>query len=346
MYSSPLDSRLLKLGLTLAVLTLWALPRGMADPQKTGTPQGPSIGIEAKFVEFTQTGYADFIKATSLLKPKETQLVLNPAKFESVMQVLQKQPGEANLISAPKVFVKSKQEAEIEIAREFRFATEFTPPKGETPCTPTAFDAKMVGVILRVKPEAAKDGKALQLRAIPSFTEFLGLKNLSDKAPIQRLFDYDKLPISENILDRVMRKGVNGQNPAATANGVDGRTPTKPIFSAYQKDAHCQLATGQTIALRLSRQPVAGEKLPRDPRVFLVFVTARVLPGAEAAKILEDSAKAYPLAIMRPGDKKGFVRSPYKPDAAPVEVHAAGPGVLQKCPYTGNLFRVPTISES
>src|SRR4051812_23954316 len=46
----------------------------------------------------------------------------------------------------------------------------------------------------------------------------------------------------------------------------------------------------------------------------------------------------YGIAIS---NKPGFVRSPYKPDAAPVDVRGVAPKSRVRCPYTHKMFLVP-----
>ena len=91
--------------------------------------------------------------------------VFTDPQFQVVVRALNQKKG-VDLLSAPRVTTKSGQRAVIEIVREFRYPTQFDPPKipdtvgstnGQaggtssvpiTPTTPTGFETRNIGVTL------------------------------------------------------------------------------------------------------------------------------------------------------------------------------------------------------
>src|SRR5205814_3751109 len=85
--------------------------------------------------------------------------------------------------------------AVIEIVREFRYPTQFTPPQvpnisggtggtggtvvisAVTPTTPTAFETRNTGVTLEVEPVVGPDGVTIDLNLVPQVVEFEGFIN-------------------------------------------------------------------------------------------------------------------------------------------------------------------------
>jgi hypothetical protein len=62
--------------------------------------------------------------------------------------------------------------------------------------------------------------------------------------------------------------------------------------------------------------------------------------GASAAQTLKGTKRDVPYGIPVPG-RKGFVTSPFAPDAGYVDVRSFSPGTEVKDPYTGKVFRTP-----
>ncbi len=121
----------------------------------------------------------------------------NP-QFQVVVRALNQKKG-VDLLSAPRVTTKSGQRAVIEIVREFRYPTQFDPPKipetagshrvtipewadhrnafPVTPTTPTGFETRNTGVTLEVEPVVGPDGVTIDLNLVPQVVEFEGFIN-------------------------------------------------------------------------------------------------------------------------------------------------------------------------
>src|SRR5438105_3519553 len=118
--------------------------------------------------------------------------VMTNPQFQVVIRALNQKKG-IDLLSAPRVTTKSGQRAVIEIVREFRYATQFSPPQVPTfsgggsgttvapavvtPTTPTAFETRNTGVTLEVEPVVGPDGVTIDLNLVPQVVEFEGFIN-------------------------------------------------------------------------------------------------------------------------------------------------------------------------
>src|SRR5438876_11735017 len=109
------------------------------------------------------------------------------------MRALSRHKG-IDLLSAPQVTTKSGQSALIEVVREFRYPTTFTPPQVPsitggggtvgsvtisvvTPTTPQSFETRNTGVTLEVEPVVGPDGQTIDLNLVPQVVEFEGFIN-------------------------------------------------------------------------------------------------------------------------------------------------------------------------
>src|SRR5437660_503842 len=119
--------------------------------------------------------------------------VFTDPQFQVVIRALNQKKG-IDLLSAPKVTTKSGQRAVIEIVREFRYPTTFTPPQVPsitggtggtgtvsinvvTPTTPQTFETRNTGVTLEVEPVVGPDGVTIDLNLVPQVVEFEGFIN-------------------------------------------------------------------------------------------------------------------------------------------------------------------------
>ena len=119
--------------------------------------------------------------------------VMTNPQFQVVIRALNQKKG-IDLLSAPRVTTKSGQRAVIEIVREFRYPTQFTPPQVPaftgggvvgttappvvvTPTTTNAFETRNTGVTLEVEPVVGPDGITIDLNLVPQVVEFEGFIN-------------------------------------------------------------------------------------------------------------------------------------------------------------------------
>ena len=263
--------------------------------------------------------------------------------FQLVMRGLDQKKG-VDLLSAPRVTTKSGQRAVIEIIREFKYPTEFSPPQipqqigaqggnvnigaggGQqssfpvTPTTPTAFEKKDVGVTLEVEPTIGPDGYSIDMQLLPQVVEFEGFINYG--SPI----------------------GTTATNPITGITSTTVLTPNtinQPIFSTRKVSTNVTVFDGATVVLGgLVREdvqkvedktPIIGD-IPLIGRLFrsnvdqhikrnlVIFVTARLV-NPEGAPILSDEEKEEAV------------------DQLPLPEIAPPP--MQKVPYTGGKSYIP-----
>src|SRR5207249_5313911 len=78
--------------------------------------------------------------------------VFTDPQFQVVIRALNQKKG-IDLLSAPKVTTKSGQRAIIEIVREFRYPTTFTPPQVPSLTAPTGSAAVAPAVVTPTTPQ-------------------------------------------------------------------------------------------------------------------------------------------------------------------------------------------------
>jgi general secretion pathway protein D len=280
---------------------------------------------------------ADAINA--LLFPTMGQSSLAPAigalagvftdpQFQIVMRGLNQKKG-VDLLSSPKVTTKSGQRAVIEVIREFRYPTEFTPPQipqtfgnqgatvvgaiavpassfPVTPTTPTAFETRNTGVTLEVEPVVGPDGYTIDLNLVPQVVEFEGFINYGS-------------PITSNVTNPIT--GISQRN-VITPNVIN-----QPIFSTRKITTSVSVFDGSTVVLGgLIREdvqkvedktPILGD-IPILGRLFrtsvdqhlktnlIMFVTARLI-NASGEAVRNDEEKdevveTVPPPTVAPGE--------------------------------------------
>lgn len=221
----------------------------------------------------------------------------NP-QFQLMIRALNQKKG-IDLMAAPKIVTDDKKEATINITREFRYPTEFTPPEVPdstgatssgstvvgvfaisppiTPSTPSNFEMRETGVILRVTPDIDDDKYTIGMQLNPEITDFDGFINYG--VPI--------IGFSPGSLFTPPTPTVISQN-----------TINQPIFSTRRVSTSVYIWDGQTVALGglirediqkvqdkvpiLGDIPLAGRLFRSDvdqklKRNLIIFVTARIL---------------------------------------------------------------------
>jgi general secretion pathway protein D len=232
--------------------------------------------------------------------------VFTDPQFQVVIRALNQKKG-VDLLSAPKVTTKSGQRAVIEIVREFRYPTTFTPPQVPsitggtggtgsvsinvvTPTTPQTFETRNTGVTLEVEPVVGPDGVTIDLNLVPQVVEFEGFINYG--SPIFGILP----PVT--FVDPItgLTRLLTSPNVLLTSNVIN-----QPIFSTRKVTTNVSVWDGQTVVLGgLMREDVQKSEdkvpfigdIPLIGRLFrtnvdqhikrnlVIFVTARlVTPG-------------------------------------------------------------------
>src|SRR6266699_2645518 len=223
--------------------------------------------------------------------------VFTDPQFQVVIRALNQKKG-VDLLSAPKVTTKSGQRAVIEIVREFRYPTTFTPPQVPsitggtggtgtvsievvTPTTPQSFETRNTGVTLEVEPVVGPDGVTIDLNLVPQVVEFEGFINYG--SPI--------FGINPSILTNALNSQV-----LLTQNVIN-----QPIFSTRKVTTSVSVYDGSTVVLgglmredvqkTEDRTPIIGD-IPIVGRLFrtnvdqhikrnlVIFVTAHLVTPA------------------------------------------------------------------
>jgi general secretion pathway protein D len=251
--------------------------------------------------------------------------VFTDPQFQVVIRALNQKKG-VDLLSAPKVTTKSGQRAVIEIVREFRYPTTFTPPQVPsitggtggtgtvsievvTPTTPQTFETRNTGVTLEVEPVIGPDGVTIDLNLVPQVVEFEGFINYG--SPI--------FGVNPNLVS-----GTTVPTVLLTSNVIN-----QPIFSTRKVTTSVSVWDGQTVVLGgLMREdvqktedkvPIIGD-IPMVGRLFrtnvdqhikrnlVIFVTARLItPGGQPVNLGEEEEEGLlqpPLLPEVPAYKK------------------------------------------
>ena len=254
----------------------------------------------------------------------------NP-QFQVVVRALNQKKG-VDLLSAPKVTTKSGQRAVIEIVREFRYPTTFTPPQVPTisggtggtgavsinvvtPTTPQTFETRNTGVTLEVEPVVGPDGVTIDLNLVPQVVEFEGFINYG--SPI---FGIQPPVVVQDPITGLFSL-LTQPNVLLTENVIN-----QPVFSTRKVTTNVSVWDGQTVVLGgLMREdvqktedktPIIGD-IPLIGRLFrtnvdqhikrnlIIFVTARlVTPGGLPLHEEEEEGLEPPVLPEAPAYKK------------------------------------------
>src|SRR5207253_1977709 len=193
--------------------------------------------------------------------------VMTNPQFQVVIRALNQKKG-IDLLSAPRVTTKSGQRAVIEIVREFRYATQFSPPQVPTfsgggsgttvapavvtpvvvsPTTPTKFDTRNTGVTLEVEPVVGADGAIIDLNLVPQVVEFEGFINYGSPIfgltpPVTGTTTFTD-PIT-GVISSITQLISPPKSLVLTENVIN-----QPIFSTRKVTTSVQVANGQTVVI-------------------------------------------------------------------------------------------------
>ncbi len=162
--------------------------------------------------------------------------IFNEGQAQLMMRGLDNKK-DLDIMARPSVVTRSGQAANILIAREFIYPTEYEPPElpnsvssntsgsfPVTPATPTAFEKKDVGIMLEVLPVADANKRYIDITINPSITDFDGFVNYG--SPITSAAD-----------------GLLGpQQITITQNTI-----LMPVFSIQRSSTQLTVADGSTI---------------------------------------------------------------------------------------------------
>jgi general secretion pathway protein D len=249
--------------------------------------------------------------------------IFTDPQFQVVIRALNQKKG-VDLLSAPRVTTKSGQRAVIEIVREFRYPTQFDPPKipesvgstgiqaggattvPVTPTTPTGFETRNTGVTLEVEPVVGPDGVTIDLNLVPQVVEFEGFINYG--SPI--------FAPSSSFLDPILGL-ISTQSSIITPNVIN-----QPIFNSRKVTTSVSVWDGQTVVLgglmredvqkTEDRTPIIGD-IPLVGRLFrsnaeqhikrnlIIFVTARLVnPGGQPLNSTEEEEEMETVRQLEP----------------------------------------------
>jgi len=265
--------------------------------------------------------------------------IFTDPQFQVAIRALNQAKG-VDLLSAPRVTTKSGQRAVIEIIREFRYPTEFTPPQipqnvgggsssntaGSsnsiqiypiTPTTPTSFETRNTGVTLEVEPTVGPDGQTIDLNLVPQVVEFEGFINYG--SPINTI----------NPAALSITGSLTGQSAQIT---LTDNVINQPIFSTRKVTTSVSIWDGQTVVLGgLMREDVqkVNDKVPglgdlplvgrlfrsqveqHIKRNLVIFVTARLLnPAGEPIQASEEKDE-----VVQPLPLPEDLAAPAQPEA-------------------------------
>jgi general secretion pathway protein D len=246
--------------------------------------------------------------------------VFTDPQFQVVIRALNQKKG-VDLLSAPRVTTKSGQRAVIEIVREFRYPTQFTPPQVPTisggtggtgtvqvnvvtPTTPTQFETRNTGVTLEVEPVVGPDGVTIDLNLVPQVVEFEGFINYGS-------------PIFGTVPPTTSFNPVTGITSLLTPPSVllTPNVINQPIFSTRKVTTSVSVYDGSTVVLgglmredvqkTEDRTPIIGD-IPIVGRLFrtnvdqhikrnlIIFVTAHLVTPAGELVNLTDEEEVVP----------------------------------------------------
>ncbi len=299
----------------------------------TGGNRSGNLAISANAIDALLFG----VPGASSLAPGIFGLsgVMTNPQFQVVVRALNQKKG-VDLLSAPRVTTKSGQRAVIEIVREFRYPTQFEPPKipqtvgsiplggagsgtglnfttqgsgsiPVTPTTPTAFETRNTGVTLEVEPVVGPDGVTIDLNLVPQVVEFEGFINYG--SPI--------FAPTTSVINQMTGGLIPSAPSIITPNVIN-----QPIFNSRKVTTSVSVWDGQTVVLgglmredvqkTEDRTPILGD-IPLVGRLFrtnteqhlkrnlVIFVTARLVnPAGQPINSTEEEEETETVTQIEP----------------------------------------------
>jgi general secretion pathway protein D len=216
--------------------------------------------------------------------------VLTDPQFQVVVRALNQKKG-IDVVAMPSIVTKGGQKATIDLAREFRYPTEFDPPEipqqvgtvqigntrlqGDgsapiTPSTPTTFEMRKVGTVIEMEPVISANGKEVEILLSPETTEFEGFIDYG--SDINNSVGGVAQPVDNRIIQPIFRS-----NKISTAVKVyDGSTV---VLGGVLQDRRVNIKDKVPV---IGDIPLVGQfwksKVDQvDRKAFVVFVSVRVL---------------------------------------------------------------------
>jgi beta-lactamase regulating signal transducer with metallopeptidase domain len=238
-----------------------------------------------------------------------------------------------DLISAPRVTLRSGQESRVEIAREFRYPVAFERVKG-MPITPTRFQTEMLGLAFDFTAERV--GERVQVHGVATMRVFEGFTDGDEGVRVPTF-----LTKEVNIFRMIPGGGMVGfWLPGMSVRGIQHAGGDPAAASPSDSKNASRMAIFIEASIR---------KIPRPPDSTPAPAADSPTPGATASPsppgtpVVSPAAKAAPSLPygMPVAGKPGFLTSPFAPDQGMVDVRGFAPNTEVKCPYTGRVFLVP-----
>jgi hypothetical protein len=249
--------------------------KAVSAPQSSGTngagdsakgAQEVQIEVESKFLSLTPEGLKKIPGAAVAGESGGAVLgVFSEGQWAKLLEEVGQGNG-ADLLSNPRVTVRSGQKAMVEVVRDFRYPTNWAKSAKKGGWEPKSFANQPVGIRLGVLATQGQDG-TLAMNLEPEFNTFEGWINLEDKTRVAPAGADSSLPKLDQILSEIP--------PPGDALGKR----LQPVFSRRKESVQLNVVGGQTVLM------ILAAKEPGESPV-LVVVTSRVLkPTTEVAAL-------------------------------------------------------------
>ncbi|MEY5009562.1 MAG: hypothetical protein RLZZ253_701 [Verrucomicrobiota bacterium] len=238
---------------------------GAVDASQTS--QEVQIDVDSKFLNLTPEGLKKIPGSAVGGESGGAVLgVFSEGQWAKLLEAVGQGNG-ADLLSSPRVTVRSGQKAMIEVVRTFRYPTNWAKNAKKGSWEPKSFADQPLGIRLGVLATHGQDG-TLEMALEPEFNAFEGWIDQDDKTRVMA----PKADSGRPNLDQILN--ADTQLPA---DALGKRL--QPIFSRRKVSVQMKLLGGETVLMLLA----ANE--PGESPV-LVAVTPRVLkPKTEVAPL-------------------------------------------------------------